>query len=174
MGTNNGLVIHNNYSSLQFLEINCFENFHLCPTSDISTTLFPLSRIIIQHWCQQTTFLFLFISFYAKPTISAAFLLLVYWSRCSWSLAIDTLLWCQTMLGGFQRCVKVAGMLWLSVVVQGYLLSFTDSYNILRSKLLVSRAMPTFILLFFFLSMNNTKVSSKSPLPHYIAVYNVN
>ena len=57
-------------------------------------------------------------------------------------------------------------------VAQGYSLSFTDSSKLARSKVLISRAGLSFSL--FYLSMNNTKVSGKIPLPRYIAVYNQN
>ena len=60
----------------------------------------------------------------------------------------------------------------VTLVVPGYPLSFRDSSKLPQSKVLLSRAGLAFR--FFYLIMDNTKVSSKIPLSHYITVHNVN
>jgi len=60
----------------------------------------------------------------------------------------------------------------VTLVVQGHPLTFLGSSRLPRSKVVICEARLSFSL--FYLIMNNTKVSSKIPLPHYITVYNTN
>ena len=60
------------------------------------------------------------------------------------------------------------------LVVLEYPFSFMDSSKLSQSKVLISRARLSFSL-FSLISMTNTKVSRKIPLPHHvITVCNVN
>ena len=108
-----------------------------------------------------------------KNNISAAFLLLVYWSSCPWSQSSSSD-W-SVMPDNAGRVSKRCERCWdagITLVVPGYPLSFRDSSKLPQSQVLLSRAGLAFRL--FYWIMENTKVSSKIPLPHYITVYNAN
>lgn len=70
---------------------------------------------------------------------------------------------------GFEELSEGAGVI---SAVQGYPLSFTDSSNLPRSKVLTSRAGLSFSL--FCLSMSNTQASGEIPLPRGVTADNVN